>query len=124
MLILMTLFVGMSSCSKDDDEPNPYKDAIIGTWKITEFSTNNSNYVNWMKERTTATFKSDGTYYGSGYFGNGSGTYTLKGSHITTYVEGEEYLSYDILSLVGGNATLKMSMTGSTEILYIKVVKQ
>ena len=46
-----------------------------------------------IRDRTYATFNSDGTYNGRGYFGNGSGTYKISGNTIICYIEGEEYLS-------------------------------
>ena len=73
---------------------------------------------------TSATFNSDGTYSGSGYFGNGSGTYTAKGNTITTFVSGQVYIVYTVLSLNGSTAELKMTMPGSDETLWIKCVKR
>lgn len=73
---------------------------------------------------TYATFNADGTYYGSGEFGTGSGTYTAIGKTITTFVSGQEYLKYDVVSLTGTTAELVMSETGSTSTIKIKVAKQ
>lgn len=60
------------SCSKDEVATNPL---ILGTWKLTEVKMRESgSYITWPFQTTYASFKSDGTYSGSGYFGNGSGT--------------------------------------------------
>ena len=72
--ILMISFIG---CSDDDD--SEYKDAIIGTWELTQIEFGGG----WtsIPRRTYATFNSDGTYNGRGYFGNGSGTVSY--THLT-----------------------------------------
>lgn len=67
-------------------------------------------------------FKSDGTFYGKGYLGNGSGTYKATGNTIVTYLDGEEYIRYTVKSLSGDDAELTMSMDG--ESLDIKAEKR
>ena len=96
------------SCSNDDDQ---YNSAIVGKWKITEVKTSKSgSYIAWPFKTTYALFKSDGTYYGSGYFGAGSGTWAAKGNTINTYVDGKLYVSYEIISLTSTTSELKMTM--------------
>ena len=66
LLTLMVATFAFFSCSNDDDD-NLYDPAIVGTWKITEVKTSQSGtYINWPFKTTYASFKSDGTYYGSG----------------------------------------------------------
>ena len=129
MALMMVAVVSsiVSSCSKDDDgnDFNYPKESLYGTWKISEVKMSESgSYVSWPMKATTATFNSDGTYSGSGYFGNGSGTYTAKGNTITTYVSGKVYIVYTVLSLNGSTAELKMTKPGSDEVLWIKCVKR
>ena len=69
-------------------------------------------------------FNSDGTYSGRGYFGNGSGTYTAKGKTIITYVNGKEYLRYEVKSLSNNIAELSMTVDGSGETLEVKAMKK
>lgn len=59
--ILMISFIG---CSDDDD--SEYKDAIIGTWELTQIEFGGG----WtsIPRRTYATFNSDGTYNGRRVF--------------------------------------------------------
>ena len=60
-------------------------------------------------------FNTDGTYYGRGYFGNGSGTYKASGKTITTYVDGELFYTYTVKTMTGNEAELTMaSATGSS----------
>ena len=114
LFLLLTLVVtsfAFVSCSDDDD--NQYNSAIVGTWKITAVKTSQSgSYIGWPFETTYASFKSDGTYYGSGYFGTGSGTWSIKGNTINTYVGGELYVSYEIISVTSTTSELKMSVGG------------
>ena len=122
MLTLVVATVAFVSCSNDDDD-NQYNSDIVGTWKITEVKTSQSgSYIDWPFKTTYASFKSDGTYYGSGYFGNGSGTWSIKGNTVNTYVGGELYASYEIISVTSTTSELKMSMDG--ESIWIKCKKE
>lgn len=126
LFILLTLVVAsfaFVSCSSDDDDDNQYTSAIVGTWKLTEVRMSETgSYITWPFKTTYASFKSDGTYYGSGYFGTGSGTWSLKGNTIKTYVDGKLYVSYDILSVTSTEAELKMTADDAS--LWIKCKKQ
>ena len=67
-----------------------------------------------MIRPTYAKFNQDGTYVGRGYFGNGYGTYDISGKTITCYVDGHEYVRYDIVELMSNTCTLKMMMGGDS----------
>ena len=122
LLTLVVVTVAFVSCSNDDDD-NQYNSDIVGTWKITEVKMSQSgSYIAWPFKTTYATFKSDGTYYGSGYFGNGSGTWSIKGNTVNTYVGGELYASYEIITVTSTTSELKMSMDG--ESIWIKCKKE
>ena len=69
-------------------------------------------------------FYENGAYYGSGFFGNGSGTYKAYGKTIETFVDGEYYLTYTIVSLTDANAEVVMSEKGSTETIRLRVRKK
>lgn len=126
LFILLTLVVtsfAFVSCSSDDDDDNQYTSAIVGTWKLTEVRMSETgSYITWPFKTTYASFDSDGTYYGYGYFGTGSGTWSLKGNTIKTYVDGKLYVSYDILSVTSTDAELKMTADDAS--LWIKCKKQ
>lgn len=124
LMVVTILSLHLSSCGNDDDDFDYPKESLYGTWKMSEVKMSETgSYITWSLKPTTATFKSDGTYYGNGYFGNGTGTYSAKGNTITTFVNGEVNLVYTVLSLSGSTAELKMSIPGSTEMLWIKCVK-
>lgn len=116
-LLITILTISFIGCSDDDD--SEYKDAIIGTWELTQIEFGGG----WtsIPRRTYATFNSDGTYNGRGYFGNGSGTYKIFGNTIICYIEGEEYVRYDIIELNSNSCTLNMKI-GSEE-FKIKCIK-
>ena len=90
LFFLLTLVVAsfaFISCSSDDDDNGDYdKSMIVGTWEMTAVKTSESGtYVDWPFRKTYATFNADGSYYGSGYFGTGRGTW--KGDNIWYLVE-------------------------------------
>jgi heat shock protein HslJ len=120
-LMVAILSIGLMSCSSDDDNDfNFSNETLYGTWQITKVKTSETDpYTTWMLNTTTATFNSDGTYSGAGYFGNGSGKYTAKGNTITTYVSGNVYMIYTVLSLNNTTAELKISEPGSNEYIWI-----
>lgn len=126
MLMFASAAILFAGCSKDDD--SPYKDQIIGTWDGIEVKTSSgwiditSSY--YSEYQFSITFHKDGSYYGTGYFGTGGGTYTLKGSTIVTYVNGKEYYRYDIYSVSGNVAHLKMYTSRSSSSLEIKARKR
>ncbi|MCD8313517.1 MAG: lipocalin family protein [Bacteroidales bacterium] len=117
--------VALAGCTKDETA-SPYADDIIGTWSFTEVQINGS-WINitsplYAKYQTSATFYSDGTYYGTGYFGTGYGTYKLKNDILVCYVDGDEYMRYQILSLSNGFAEMIMTMGSSS--MNIRCTKQ
>lgn len=110
------------SCSKDDsvgidDMIGGVKigEAIVGTWVLTDVKMKETDsYISWVYKPTYASFNSDGTYYGSGYFGTGEGKWSMKGKIINTYIDGQLYVSYEVISVTATNAELKMTIDGST----------
>lgn len=107
LFMMIPLFV---ACSNDDKENDiDYSEQIVGTWRMTHIDSGKGySEVPLTMKQTTATFKDDGTYVGQGYFGNGYGTYKLKGSEIKCYVDGVLYVTYNILDLNGNKVELEM----------------
>lgn len=125
MLLLATLLVSFTACSDDKDEPEDIKSQIIGTWDATSVKFSDTDWVDITSRPSLAlsiTFNSDGSYYGRGALGNGSGTYTVTGKTIKTYVDGELYGTYYVKSLSGKNAELSLTMGSSS--MEIRAVKR
>lgn len=116
LLLLATMMVFLPSCSKDNDEPDDIKTQMIGTWDATSVKFSDSDWVditNYPSMALSITFDKDGSYSGRGALGNGSGTYTVSGRTIKTYVSGELYGTYYVNLISGNKAELKLTM-GST----------
>lgn len=127
LFLLLTLVVAsltFVSCSSDDDNDGELSNSeIVGTWTLTEVKTSESgSYIAWPYRETSATFNSNGTYRGSGYFGTGSGTWSKKGNTVKTYVGGELYVTYEIISVSSSNAEMKMIM--DDDAIWIKCKKK
>ncbi len=109
ILMVLTLFVGFSSCSKDDDEDS-LKGKIIGKWNVTDWDTGSgwkslsTNYM-WIQ------FYSDDKYTSKEGSSTYSGTYTITGMTINGDVSG--YIThFNIIELNGNNAILEVDEQG------------
>ena len=125
MLLLATLMVSFTACSDDEDEPDDINSQIIGTWDATSVKLSDTDWVDITSRPSLAlsiTFNSDGSYYGRGALGNGSGTYTVSGKTIKTYIDGKLYGTYYVKSLSGKNAELSLTMGSSS--MEIRAVKR
>ena len=116
----------VSSCSKDDDDKFDYPlETLLGTWNAKEIYVDGKWYdvtqYPYTKFGMSITFYSNGKFYGSGYFGTGSGTYKTSGKTITTYIDDEVYATYTVNSLASTTADLTMQMGNSS--LRMKAVK-
>ncbi len=127
LLAVMLAVVSFSSCSKEDNFSYPMSD-VYGTWEGTAIKID-SEWIDitsyWYEDfQFSITFYDDGTYYGRGYFGTGSGTYKAKDDVIYTYVDGKPYRNYRVVSLVNKNAELVMFVDGESETIGLKVKKR
>lgn len=127
MLVLaaMAAVFCFSNCSKENQFNYPL-DTLCGTWEGSGVKIDDK----WVDLTSpiyddlnfSITFHSDGTYYGRGYFGNGSGTYKAFGNTIETYIDGEVYFTYHVNSMTGSEAELTMSRKDSS--IEIRVRKK
>ena len=128
MMLLAAFFtLCVTSCSKDDDDSFAYPmEQLYGKWKAVEIKVDGRWYdvtkYPYTRFGMDITFYDNGKFYGSGYLGNGSGTYTVSGKTITTYVSGKEYAVYTVNSLNGNEADLTLRM--GSETLQMKAKKQ
>ena len=128
-LLAMLPMLVFTACSDDDEAVFNYPmETLYGTWEgiAIDLKEGKIDLTNWYysKYRFSATLNPNGTYSGSGYFGNGKGTYKATGNTIYTYVGGEEYLRYEIVSIFGDVVTIIMMMDGCNETLRVKVKKE
>ena len=127
-MLLATFFtLCVTSCSKDDDDSFAYPmEQLYGKWKAVEINVDGKWYdvtkYPYTRFGMDITFYEGGNFYGSGYLGNGSGTYKVSGKTITTYVSGKEYAVYTVNSLNGNKADLTLRM--GSESLQMRVEKQ
>lgn len=116
LMMAAVAVMGFTGCSKDNDTPsfNYDLEVLCGTWDGIGINSNGEwidiTKFPYTEFAFTATFNTNGTYSGSGYFGNGSGTYTAVDDMIITYVEGEEYARYKIVSIEDNVAEMTMSV--------------
>lgn len=125
LMLAMMLPMVFVSCSDDENETKFDYDIsmIYGTWVIQEIEIDGV-WIDWRLDKTSATFNPDGTYYGRGEYGNGRGTYIAEGKTITCYVDGEEYLKYDIIDLTDGFCELRMYTSYGDAESNIRCVKE
>ncbi|MBO7316501.1 MAG: hypothetical protein J6U44_05010 [Paludibacteraceae bacterium] len=109
-VLVMALVLCFSSCSREESFVYPME-VLYGTWEgIGIFNDEEEEWINisegflgdedfYEDLQFSISFYEDGSYYGRGLFGTGSGTYKAEGKTITTYVNGEVYFIYDIISL-------------------------
>ena len=121
----MVFGLSISSCSDDKDFNYP-EEMLLGTWDGTDIKidgkwtdiTSPIYYKFWFSVK----FNSDGTYYGSGFFGTGKGTYKAEKDMIYTYVDKKEYARYKVLSMSDTKAELTMYI--GDESFDIRVAKK
>jgi len=128
LILLIIIAISFFSCSKDDNLFNYDKAVLIGTWRMTHMEADGSYYdvtvfpYNTVITPTYATFYSDGKYHGFGEFGTGDGTYTAIGKSVICYINGKEYMRYEVISLTNTNCELLMVI--GNESTKIKCMKQ
>jgi len=116
MMLLAAFFtLCVTSCSKDDDDSFVYPmEQLYGKWKAVELKVDGKWYdvtkYPYTRFGIDITFYEGGKFYGSGYLGNGSGTFTVSGKTIKTYVNNELYITYTVNSLTASTAYLTLTM--------------
>lgn len=95
-VICAVTFMG---CEKDEQESFKFDiENLYGTWQGIAIQSNGEWIDITQPPHTNLAFSvvfyENGTYSGSGYFGNGSGTYKAEGDMIYTYIDGEELYRY------------------------------
>jgi hypothetical protein len=125
LAILMCLFLALSSCEKDT-KTNVPEEGIIGTWYVTEKSTDNQwhSVKNTCEDGTFAEFRVDLVY--KGFEGcedrlSYTGTYVYTKDLVTCLV-GSTTRTYKILELSGNNVTFDVNQGDQT--MKLKAVRR
>lgn len=121
---VITLSLSFVSCEKEEKFDYSMADLCGGTWTGVAVKTQNkwvdiTSYL-YSDLQFSIRFYEDGSYYGAGYFGYGTGTYTASGKTIKTYVDGELYYTYTIISMDKDKAELTMSRGESSIDIRVK----
>lgn len=124
-VICAVTFMG---CEKDEQESFKFDiENLYGTWQGIAIQSNGEWIDITQPPHTNLAFSvvfyENGTYSGSGYFGNGSGTYKAEGDMIYTYIDGEELYRYKVHSISNGIAEVSMGVAGDNITLEIKLQK-
>lgn len=118
LLLCAAFGLGLTSCSKDENEFGNLKEQIIGTWNATEAQFDADgiwwDITKYPNMYMSITFYEDDTYYSSGALGSGGGTYRIKGKTITTYIDGDLIATYEVKSISSGNIEILLTMDGTT----------
>ena len=115
-IALLAMGIVLASCSKDDDVDLGQFDyplnELFGTWKASTIWVGSKYIVvsDYPKYKMSITFNRDGSFSGSGYLGNGSGTYKVSGKTITTYVDGKVYATYYVTKYESGVADFTITI--------------
>lgn len=121
--------VTFTGCEKDEQESFKFDiENLYGTWQGIAIQSNGEWIDITQPPHTNLAFSvvfyENGTYSGSGYFGNGSGTYKAEGDMIYTYIDGEELYRYKVHSISNGIAEVSMGIAGDNTTLEIKLQKK
>ncbi|MFI3305287.1 MAG: hypothetical protein R3Y68_02095 [Rikenellaceae bacterium] len=109
----------MVSCDKNltGDSVASEEPTMIGRWEGVSFDVDNND--NWIDITSnphdefafTVEFREDGTFEGTGYLGNGDGTYVATSTTITVYKDGAVYAHYTIKELTYTDAYVVVVMS-------------
>ncbi|MCT4600952.1 MAG: lipocalin family protein [Marinifilaceae bacterium] len=127
--VCLAFFV-LSSCTKDKDEEEFPVKYLVGKWQVTHIEHEQGKMLDVTSligslvfKPTFAIFEEDGTYKTEGEFGEIEGTFLIEGKTITCSFRGEDFLSYEVLSMTNENCELIMSMPNEEEQIHIKCKK-
>lgn len=89
------------ACGKDGGQEEPKSDYnlnradIIGEWEIKQAKFDkDATMTDWALETTSFNFQENGFFEAKGYFGNGSGSFSINGSHISTIINNQPFIDF------------------------------
>lgn len=97
------------SCGKDNGNGNTeeksssynlQRDEIIGEWFIDQAKFDKeASMTDWELESTTFNFKENGFFEAKGYFGSGTGSFSIKGATITTVLDNKPFINFEVYGI-------------------------
>lgn len=73
------------------------REEIIGEWEIEKAKFDeNATMTDWDLGMTAFNFKENGFFEAKGYFGNGTGSFSIKGATITTVLDNKPFINFEI----------------------------
>lgn len=123
-ILLAAAVILLLSCTKQEGPGFNYDiNLVLGRWRVTAFEQDGAelSIEGWpsILGATRAVFSSNGSFFGSGMFGSGIGTYTAAGNTIITYMDGAELYRYDVISLTGDLCRFKVYKKGSPDFIIL-----
>ncbi len=123
-LFVAILFAISTACGKTGDEPSSNYDLnrqdIIGEWYIKQAKFDKAaTMTDWDLESTTFTFKENGYFETSGYFGNGSGSFSIEKSKISTTVNNQPYVDFVVNGINEGIVDVVATILSSQQTVWM-----
>lgn len=76
------------------------REEIIGKWDIEKAKFDKAaTMTDWDLGPTTFEFKENGFFEAKGYFGNGTGSFSIQGATITTVLENKPFIDFEIFGI-------------------------
>lgn len=95
------LFAISTACGKTGEGDEPASDYdlnredIIGEWDIKQAKFDKDAIMtDWTLETTTFNFQENGFFEAKGYFGNGTGSFSIKGNSISTNINNQPFIDF------------------------------
>lgn len=116
--VLTCFMVLSSSCDKlsggtgktDEEQGQTLqidREKMYGCWQVIKAKfAEDAKMTAWPYEATYATFQENGIYEGEGYYGKGSGSYSIQGNVINVLIGGQPYVDYVVSEQKDNSATM------------------
>ena len=132
-ILFALLAVSLYACGKEGGQEEPTSDYnlnradIIGEWDIKQAKFDkDATMTDWALETTTFNFQENGFFEAKGYFGNGTGSFSISGSRISTNINNQPFIDFVVNGindkLVDVVATIQASKQKVWMTLYQPVV--
>lgn len=108
-ILFVLLAVFLYACGKDGGQEEPTSDYnlnradIIGQWEIKQAKFDkDATMTDWALETTSFNFQENGFFEAKGYFGNGTGSFSINGSRISTSINNQPFIDFVVNGINDG----------------------